>query len=250
MENRDRSQRATGKRPYFVGALVGATIVGVGALVYASVPHTFAAGETLTADNLNGNFAALDARIAAVEQKTILPGTVIAFAGKTVPPGWLVCDGRNVDRTMYADLFAAVGVTYGVGDGVTTFGLPNYVGRFLMGVAPTDLGSVGGQATVDASHSHGVGTLTAAGGAHTHDLPFTDSGSGLAWHRIPATGAAFVRDLYIPSFAADTSTVAAATYQVSGGAHTHTVSGTTAVAGATAEENRPPFVGVLPLIKL
>ena len=231
-----------------------AVVAGGSALVRASVPQTFQNGQTLQAADLNGNFNALDQRLAALEQAAstgVLPGTIAMYAGKTVPPGWLLCDGSNVERATYPGLFAAIGVTYGVGDSVTTFGLPDLVGRFLMGVAPADLASTGGVATVDASHTHAAGTLAATGGTHTHDLPFADSGGGLAWHRGGfGTGAAFARDLYIPSFAADTSTTSTPTYQVSGGDHTHTMSGATATAGNAAEENRPPYVGVLPLIKL
>lgn len=51
-------------------------------------------------------------------------GIVSAFAGKTAPSGWLKCDGSAISRTLYADLFAAIGTQYGAGDGVTTFNLP------------------------------------------------------------------------------------------------------------------------------
>lgn len=63
----------------------------------------------------------------------IPPGTIIHYAGRTVPSGWLICNGANVSRTDYAALFAAIGTTYGAGDGSTTFGLPNLNGLFLEG---------------------------------------------------------------------------------------------------------------------
>ena len=62
---------------------------------------------------------------------TVPPGTMIHFAGKTLPDGWLICNGAAVSRTTYAALFAAIGTTYGTGDGSTTFNLPNANGRFL-----------------------------------------------------------------------------------------------------------------------
>ena len=62
---------------------------------------------------------------------TVPPGTMIHFAGKTLPDGWLICNGAAVSRTTYADLFKAIGTTYGTGDGSTTFNLPNAGGRFL-----------------------------------------------------------------------------------------------------------------------
>ena len=52
-------------------------------------------------------------------------GIVQAFAGSTLPDGWLLCDGSAVSRTDYAALFAVIGTTYGAGDGSTTFNLPN-----------------------------------------------------------------------------------------------------------------------------
>lgn len=55
---------------------------------------------------------------------SINPGFVMEFAGSTVPSGWLACDGSAISRTDYADLFAAIGTTYGSGDGSTTFNLP------------------------------------------------------------------------------------------------------------------------------
>ena len=57
------------------------------------------------------------------------------FAGKTIPAGWLLCDGSAVSRTNYAKLFSAIGTVYGAGDGSTTFALPNLVGRFVEGSA-------------------------------------------------------------------------------------------------------------------
>ena len=71
----------------------------------------------------------------------IPPGTIIHYAGRTVPSGWLICNGTNVSRTDYAALFAAIGTIYGAGNGSTTFGLPNLNGRFFEGTTYT--GSVG-----------------------------------------------------------------------------------------------------------
>jgi microcystin-dependent protein len=64
------------------------------------------------------------------------PGTVISFAGSTAPEGWMLCDGAAISRTDYAGLFAAIGTTHGVGDGSTTFNLPN-----TLGLVPRGAGS-------------------------------------------------------------------------------------------------------------
>ena len=62
-------------------------------------------------------------------------GVVQAFAGRTTPQGWLLCDGSAVSRTNYAALFNAIGTTYGSGDGSSTFNLPNLTDRFIEGNA-------------------------------------------------------------------------------------------------------------------
>lgn len=64
-------------------------------------------------------------------------GTIIQFAGKTIPDGYLSCNGALVSRTQFADLFAAIGTTWGAGDGKTTFRLPNMHHRFLEGTTTT-----------------------------------------------------------------------------------------------------------------
>lgn len=87
------------------------------------------------------------------------PGTVAHFAGSTAPAGWLKCNGAAVSRTAYAALFAAIGTTYGVGDGATTFNLPELRGEFLRGLDDgrgIDTGRAIGSAQADqfASHAH------------------------------------------------------------------------------------------------
>lgn len=54
-----------------------------------------------------------------------LTGMIFAFAGSTIPSGFLLCDGSKVSRTTYKKLFDVIGTTYGSGDGSTTFNLPN-----------------------------------------------------------------------------------------------------------------------------
>ena len=63
------------------------------------------------------------------------PGAVIPYAGSSAPDGWLLCDGRTVSRTTYAALFAVIGITYGAGDGKSTFALPNLQGRVAAGTS-------------------------------------------------------------------------------------------------------------------
>ena len=63
----------------------------------------------------------------------ILVGMIAPFGMSSVPTGWLACDGSTVSRTTYADLFTAIGTTWGAGDGSSTFALPDLEGAFLRG---------------------------------------------------------------------------------------------------------------------
>lgn len=65
---------------------------------------------------------------------TVAPGIMAPFAGNTVPGGWLNCNGQAVSRTTYAALFTAIGTTWGAGDAVTTFNVPDLRGEFLRGL--------------------------------------------------------------------------------------------------------------------
>lgn len=76
-------------------------------------------------------------------------GTIIAVSHNSVPDGYLACNGQEVSRTEYAELYNLIGTTYGTGDGSTTFNLPDLRGEFLRGsgnnshINSGDGGSVG-----------------------------------------------------------------------------------------------------------
>ena len=82
-------------------------------------------------------------KIGLMEHSLVVPedissiplGTILPYSANTLnpPAGFLFCDGSAVSRTMYPDLFALIGVTYGQGDGSTTFNLPNLTGRYPQG---------------------------------------------------------------------------------------------------------------------
>jgi microcystin-dependent protein len=69
-------------------------------------------------------------------------GEIIAFGGPTAPTGFLLCNHAAVSRTTYADLFAAIGTTWGAGDGSTTFNVPGGAGVFLRGTGSQTIGGV------------------------------------------------------------------------------------------------------------
>lgn len=88
--------------------------------------------------------SAESARSSAVSEAKVPAGCVMAFAGGgTAPSGWFICDGHEVSRVAYPALFAAIGVTYGSGDGSTTFNLPDFRGRFLRGYLGQLSGEIG-----------------------------------------------------------------------------------------------------------
>jgi microcystin-dependent protein len=89
----------------------------------------------------------------AVSAGELTATATIKMWGKgTIPDGWLECDGSAVSRTTYADLFAEIGTNFGVGDGSTTFNLPNLQDNVPVGKSGTKaLGSTGGNATVSPS---------------------------------------------------------------------------------------------------
>jgi microcystin-dependent protein len=113
-------------------------------------------------------------------------GTVVPWTAVSVATGFLECDGTAVSRTTYAALFAIVSTTYGVGDGSSTFNLPDLQDNIAMGKSGSkSLASTGGANTVTAtgnvggstanatlstsqlaSHSHGGGGSSGTNGHH------------------------------------------------------------------------------------
>jgi microcystin-dependent protein len=98
----------------------------------------------------------------------LLPiGTIVDFAGANAPNGWLLCFGQLVSRTTYSDLFDMIGTTYSVGDGVSTFGIPDLRGRLAAGkddMGGTAAGRVTSPSTINGS------ALGAAGGTQTQTM--------------------------------------------------------------------------------
>ena len=89
------------------------------------------------------------------------PGAVMFFAQNSAPTGWLKANGAAISRTTYASLFAAIGTTFGVGDGSTTFAVPDLRGEFARGWDDgrgIDSGRTIGSYQADAleNHTHNV----------------------------------------------------------------------------------------------
>lgn len=96
-----------------------------------------------------------------------LTGEVKMWPTATAPTGYLLCDGSAVSRTTYADLFAIIGTTFGVGNGSTTFNLPNFNDRMPIGAGSLySLAATGGSKdAIVVSHTH---TASASDNGHSH----------------------------------------------------------------------------------
>ena len=132
-------------------------------------------------------------------------GVIQMFGGSTPPAGWLLCDGSAVSRTTYAVLFAAIGTTWGAGDGSTTFNLPDLRGRAPIGAGKGSgltARTLGDSVGVE-THAHGgkTGSTTLNANqsglpAHTHSFTQPtislkydkDAGSGTARNRVQENG--------------------------------------------------------------
>jgi microcystin-dependent protein len=170
-------------------------------------------------------------------------GSVITWVGSpsSPPTGWLLCDGAAVSRSTYADLFAITSTYFGVGDGATTFNLPDFRGLSLVGAVSANVGVAVGNTAGGKVWTYGTADPFTAlshssdNGSHTHT--FTDDSQGGHTHATNHTTTA----TYSSQTAASghTHTYVAAT--VSNG-HTHDVgnlaasSGTISVSTTSATE--------------
>lgn len=92
-------------------------------------------------------------------------GTVLPFAGPSAPAGYLFCDGSNISRETYSNLFSVLGVVYGAGDGSTTFRIPDLRGRAVYG-----RDNMGGTAANRLTNNLVGSTLGASGGIETRTI--------------------------------------------------------------------------------
>jgi microcystin-dependent protein len=162
------------------------------------------------------------------------PGAVMSYAGTSAPSGWLLCDGSAISRTGYANLFSAIGSTWGSGDGVNTFNIPDLRGMFLRGTGTngTIAGAVGPSVGV-----YGADTYL----NHNHTATSTDSGHGHSYTAGGSSGFA-----YDPGFSAANSSNPNAQTTGTGNANITTTVATSTTGGA---ETKPKNYGVLYIIK-
>ena len=131
---------------------------------------------------------------------TLPIGAIIPYTSDTIPTNWLLCDGSEISRTEYSDLFNVIGTTYGKGDGFTTFNLPDYTDRVPVGKDENDtdfntLGKTGGEKTHTLtiqempSHSHTLNTgATAMVSGGSNDMAQTGGTRTYDYLRMGSTG--------------------------------------------------------------
>jgi microcystin-dependent protein len=106
-------------------------------------------------------------------------GLILPYGGTSAPSGYLLCYGQAISRSTYSTLFSAISTTYGVGDGSSTFNLPDLRGRTIAG--QDDMGGVSANRLTDAVTGGLNGdTLGDTGGTESHTL--TSAQSGLVGH--------------------------------------------------------------------
>ena len=119
-------------------------------------------------------------------------GTIISYGGKEIPYGYLLCDGKKYNRTIYKELFNAIGTSYGAGDGSTTFAVPNLNQRFIEGTTADEqvgkyisagLPNISGSLTIGdgAYWGGGSGIVSGFGGSSSEDPDRGNWGSSTAY---------------------------------------------------------------------
>ena len=148
----------------------GSVSVG-GTAIFSSTVTVVGAGTFKNNVSVSGNVVAAEFYGGGANLTGIvaLPtGAVLPFAGASAPSGHLLCFGQAISRSTYSGLFTAIGTVYGVGDGSTTFNIPDLRGRVVAG--QDDMGGTSANRLTDQSGGVDGDVLGDTGGAETHTL--------------------------------------------------------------------------------
>jgi len=177
--------------------------------------------DNLAALDANGNLKDSGGSIVSVAPPV---GSITMYGGSSAPSGWLYCNGQAVSRSIQSDLFAAIGTTFGNGDGSTTFNLPDLRDRFPLG----DNSNGGGDAGRVDNFNTNVGD---DGGSAEHQLTEAEMPSHNHKYGDVDTTSETSADAVASAFSI---------------ARNHTTSST---GGDQAHNNMPPFLAVSFIIK-
>lgn len=148
-----------------------------------------------------------------------LIGELRMWPTDSAPSGWLLCYGQAVSRTTYANLFTVIGTTFGVGDGSTTFNLPDFRGRMPLG--QDDMGGASANRVTNAQ----ADTIGGSAGAETHTLTVGE---------MPAHSHT-TQNYVLPSGGGTLS---------GGGGYGNAGSGTNSAGSGGAHNNMPPYLAI------
>lgn len=189
----------------------------------------WATGDVITAARLNAC--------------AFVPGDVKLTARITPPSGWLLCDGAAVSRTTYDDLFTAIGTSYGVGDGSTTFNVPNFLGRAVLGAGSGSGLTARAKGDKAGAETHTLVTAELASHNHSH------THNGIANHTHNISFRTDAGAVTAPKFATDAGNSSSGWGSVAGGGHTHSADAT-AAGSESAHNNMQPFGVATYIIKI
>lgn len=113
--------------------LVAAVPVGAGSANMSATAISFTPAGNISATSVQTAIEELDVEKASLVQG-FKPGMIIPYSGGSLQEGFLFCDGSAISRAVYASLFTVIGVTWGAGDGVTTFNIPDSRESSLYGI--------------------------------------------------------------------------------------------------------------------
>lgn len=173
-------------------SVISGTVSNVTISTLSSPIDVISGGTGIASPGASGNVLSSNGAggwVSSVPSSSVLPsGAVMPFAMQTPPTGWLEANGSAISRTTYAALFSALGTLYGIGDGTTTFNLPDLRGEFVRGWdhgRGVDSGRVFGSTQTSAytNHSHTASSSTSVSASdlgHAHSYVEMSTGGAIA----------------------------------------------------------------------